>query len=143
MGKFDGLVGKFIVAAIMFLGLFNLIIMVQDNNNAVQPAAEDQLFNDSFSSLIEEIEESGDDAQEKYDVFNSEEPTPGFGSIVLFGVVSVGKSFSNIVFSFFGAMIRFPLAFLGIAPSIYNLILTWLIIVMIVAAWLLYKFGGG
>ncbi len=142
MGKFDGLVGKFILVALILLGVFSFIITVQDDNNAAQPAVDNQVFNDSFSGLIQEIEQSGSDAQDKYDVFNSEEPTPGFGSIVLFGIVSVGKTFTNMVFSFFGAMIRFPLSILGIGPNIYNLILTWLIIIGIVAVWLLYKLGG-
>lgn len=142
MGKFDGLVGKFIISALIFMGMFSLIITIQDDNNAVEPAINDPTFNDSFSGLIEEIEQGSSDAEEKYGVFNSEEPSPAFGSIALFSIVSVGKSFSNIVFSFFGAIVKFPLTILGIAPNIYNLILTWLIIIAIVAAWLLYKLGG-
>ncbi len=142
MGKFDGLVGKLILSGIIFLGIFSVIITLQQDNNAIQPAVEDETFNNSFSNLIQEIEDGGDNAEEKYDVFNSEEPVAGFGSIVLFSIVSVGKSFSNFVFSLFGAIIEFPLSVLGVSPTIYNIILTWMIVIAIVSIWLLYKLGG-
>ena len=142
MGQFDTLIGKFILAGLIFLGIFSFIIAVQSDNNAVQPAIENEVFNESFSGLSKQIDKSNSEAEEKYDVFNTEDPSAGFGSIVLFGVVSVGRTFSNITFSLFGAIIRLPLVVLGVDPDIYNLLLTWLIIVVIVSVWLLYKYGG-
>ena len=142
MGKFDGLIGRMILAMLLVVGLFSFIITMQSDNNAAQPAADDETFNKSFSGLIQQVENSTDPVQEKYNVFNSEEPAAGFGSINLFTIVSVGKTVSNLVASFFGAAINFPLVILGIAPNIYNLLGTWLIILIIVAAWLFYKLGG-
>ncbi len=142
MGDFKNIVGKFLVAALVIFSLFSYIIVTQSENEAVDPLRNEQRFNESLESLIVSIDESTAAAEEKYGVFASEEPKSGFGSIVLFGIVSVGKTFSSIVFGVFGAIIKLPLTVLGIPSTVYSLILTWLIILVIVAVWLLYKMGG-
>ena len=141
MVDFKDLVGKFIVSALMILGLFFFIVIIQEDNSAVNPLINEEIFNDSMAELILNIDNGTQAAEEKYGVFNSEEPKPGVGSILLFGIVSVGKQFSNIVFGTFGALIKLPLVVLGIPQTVYGSILTWLIITAIVTLWLLYKFG--
>ncbi len=142
MGDFKEIVGKIVLAGLLLLALFSFIIIVQSDNDAVDKIADDSVFNSSLSGLIESIDDSTEAAEEKYDVFNSEDPKPGFGSIVLFGIVSVGKTFSNIVFGIFAAVIKLPLIILGVPSTVYNMIITLLIISVIVAVWLLYKLGG-
>ncbi len=142
MSRFQELVVNFSIVAIMVMSLFSFFIIVQEQNDAVDPLRDNAVFNDSFQQLIGTIENNTRDAEEKYGVFNDEDPKAGFGSIVLFGIVSVGKTFSSIVFGTFIAVIKLPLVILGIAPSIYNLILVILIISVIVSVWLLYKLGG-
>lgn len=141
MASFEDLLGKFIVSVIMISSIFLFVVTVQSDNNAEQPIAENAMFNNSLQKINNQIENATSEAQEKYGTFNSEEPEVGLGSIVLVGIVSVGKTFSSIVFGFFAAVAKLPLVVLGIPASIYNLLITWLIIIVIVAAWLLYKFG--
>ena len=142
MSRFQELVLNFSIVAIMVLSLFSFFIIVQEQNDAVDPLKDNVVFSDSFEQLIGTIENNTRDAEEKYGVFNDEDPKAGFGSIVLFGIVSVGKTFSSIIFGTFIAVIKLPLVILGIAPSVYNLILVILIISVIVSVWLLYKLGG-
>lgn len=142
MAKFDEFVGKYILLAVLVLGFFSFIIILQENNNSVDPIKDNPIFKASFNSLSNAIVNSSAASQEKYAAFNSEQPVPGFGSIILLSIVSVGKSFSEIVFGFFAAIIKLPLVVLGIPATIYNLVITYMIISIIVAAWLLYKLGG-
>ncbi len=142
MGQFDQIVKKFIVVALVFLGVFSLIITTQSSNDAQDPLSNNKEFSEIFGNLTATIDSSSVEANQKYGVFNEENPKVGFGSIVLFGIVSVGKSFSTIIFGIFEVIIKLPLIILGVPPSVYNLIITWLIIVVIVAVWLLYKLGG-
>lgn len=139
---FKDIVKNFIMASILVLSLFSFIIITQSDNNAPNKLRNEEVFNSSMSSLIEDIDDSTAAAEEKYGIFNEEEPKAGFGSIVLFGIVSVGKTFSNIVFGVFFSIIKLPLRILGIPSTVYNLVLTLLIIMVIVAVWLLYKLGG-
>lgn len=142
MSEFKAIVGNFIIAALMIVSLFSFSVVVQEENNAVDPLKNNQVFNESFSGLINTLNSNSEAAEEKYDVFNSEDPKPGFGSIVLFGIVSVGKTFSGVIFGTFGAIIKLPLIVLGIPATIYSQIIVLLIIIVIVSVWLLYKLGG-
>lgn len=140
--SFENITIKFILAAMLLISVFSFIIITQSDNEAVDPIGNNPVFNETMGNLVNKIDNGTSSAQEKYDAFSSEEPQTGFGSIVLFGIVSVGKAFSQIIFGFFGAIIKLPLIILGIPASIYNLIFMWLVIIVIIAAWLLYKLGG-
>lgn len=142
MGDFKEILGKFFLIALVCMALFNIIVSTQEENSAQSKLVDEEVFNSSFNLLKISVDDSTERAQEKYDVFISEEPKTGFGSLVLFGIVSVGRTFSNIVFGTLSAVIRLPLIVLGIPASTINLIIAWLIIVVIVAVWLLYKLGG-
>lgn len=142
MANFENLTIKFILSALMLISIFSFITITQSDNNAVDPIRNNAIFNDSVGLLINKIDNGTSSAQGKYEAFNSEEPAQGVGSIILFGIVSVGKAFSQIIFGFFGAIIKLPLIVLGIPASVYNLIIMWLIIAVIVGVWLLYKLGG-
>lgn len=142
MSEFKDMVGNFVMAGLIVISLFSFAVVVQDENNAADPLRDNEIFNESFKVLLKTLETNTEDAESKYDVFNSEDPKPGFGSIVLFGIVSVGKTFSGIVFGTFSAIVRLPLIIFGIPATVYNQILVLLIITIIVSVWLLYKLGG-
>lgn len=142
MSDFKSIVGNFVIAGLIIVSLFSFSIIVQEENNAVDPIKNNEVFNNSFTDLIDTLNSNTEEAEEKYDVFNSEDPKAGFGSIVLFGIVSVGKTFSGIIFGTFGAIIKLPLIVLGIPATVYSQIIVLLIIFVIVAVWLLYKLGG-
>lgn len=142
MVDFKDLVGKFIVIGVLVLAMFMFIIQIQDDNDATSKLEDEAIFNESVSALADTIDDSSEAATEKYDVFNSEEPKPGFGSIVLFAIVSVGKTFSNIVFGIFAVVIKLPLQVLGIPASVVSMLATWMIILVIITLWLVYKLGG-
>ncbi len=141
MGDLNKIVGKFLVAALVIFSLFSYIIIIQSENDAEDPLRGEQRFNESLESLIESIDASTSAAEEKYGVFNSEEPERGVGGINLLSIVSVGKSFSSIVFGFFGTIIKLPLAVFGIPETVSSILITWLIILVIVALWVFYKYG--
>lgn len=142
MAGFRELFGKFIMVALLILPLMTLVVVLQNDNDSAQDIRDNNVFNETFGELINVIDNATVEAGEKYDVFNQELPKPGFGSVVLFGIVSVGKTFSNVIFGLFLSVIKLPLIILGIPASIYNLLITWLTVFVIVVVWLLYKLGG-
>ena len=143
MAEFNKILGKFFLIALICIALFNIIISTQEENDATQKIIDEEVFNSSFNKLLVSVDDSTEKSQEKYDVFISEEPKTGLSSsIILFGIVSVGKTFSNIIFGTLSAVVRLPLLVLGIPDTTLNLIIAWLTIMVIVAVWLLYKLGG-
>lgn len=141
MADFKGLFGKFIVVMLFILPLMSLIVVLQNDNDSSQKLAQNNVFNETFGDLLTAIDNATEQAGDKYDVFNEEIPTPGFGSILLFGIVSVTKTFSNVVIGFFLSLIRLPVIVLGLPETIYSLVLTWLTIFVVLVVWRVLKLG--
>lgn len=142
MATFQGTFGNFVFLGIMIFAGLSLIIYTQATNDAAQPLIEDPLFNDSFASLQTTLSSLEDTGQIQYDQFSEETPQPGFISIVLFGIVSAGKTFGNITVAVFAIIVRLPLLVLGIPQTLFSVVVAWLTITLITTLWILYKVGG-
>ena len=142
MVKFENMFGNFAFAGLMVLALLSFAFIIQEQNEASQPISEDELINDSFFNIKETIESTQDSSDTQYNLFSKEKPDARFGSIVLFTLVNVGKTFGNIIFELFIGIIKIPLIILGIEESITSIIISFLTISTIIALWIVYKFGG-
>ena len=142
MAKFENIFGNFVMIGLVVLALFSLIIVVQKNNDASQPLIEDKLFNSTYLNLNDTIADLESTSSSKYGLFTTEKPVLGFGSIVLFTIVNVGKTFGNIIFVLFTLIIKVPLIVLGVDPTITSMLISFLTISIIIALWVVYKFGG-
>ena len=142
MAKFEELFGNMAFLGLMVLALFSVIIIVQGDNEAVQPLADNELISGTYGNLNESISSLEGTSSTQYDLFSKEKPTPGFGAIVMFTIVSIGKTFGNIIFTFFTLIIKVPLIVLGIEQTIVAMIMSFLTIIAVIALWIVYKFGG-
>ncbi len=142
MAKFEDLFGTLAFLGLMALALFSVIIIVQRDNEAEQPLADNELISGTYGSLNETMGSLEGTSATQYDLFSKEKPTPGFGAIVMFTIVSIGKTFGNIIFTFFTLIIKVPLIVLGIEHTIVAMILSFLTIITVIALWIVYKFGG-
>ncbi len=142
MARFENIFGNFIMLGLVVLAIFSVIVIIQSDNDAIQPLIEDKLFNSTFGNLNDTISSVGETSAEKYTLFNEETPVLGFGSIVLFTIVNVGKTFGNLIFAVFILVIKLPLVVLGIEASIVAMLTSFLTISVIIALWVVYKFGG-
>lgn len=142
MVKFEEIFGNFVMIGLLVLALFSLIIIVQSSNSAEQPLIEDELFNSTYLSLNGTLADLEGTSSGKYGLFSTEKPAPGIISIVVFSIVNVVKTFADVVFVLFTVVIKVPLVVLGVDPTITSMIVSFLTISIIVAMWIVYKFGG-
>ena len=142
MAKFEDIFGNFVMVSLMILALFSVIIIIQNDNNAPQPLVEDELFNSTYGSLNETIGSLEGSSSTQYNIFSKDSPKPGFGAIVMFTIVNVGKTFGNLIFVMFTLIIKLPLIVLGIDQTIVSMIISFLTIIVVIALWIVYKFGG-
>lgn len=145
MVKFNDLIGNFLFSALIFVALFGLIVTIQADNDAVDPVVDDPIFGGekgTFNQLQEKISDVDDKSSTQYESFSDEKPDPSFGSIVLFTIAGVGKTFGSLTIDIFAILIKLPIVVLGIDPSILSIITSWLAIVLVLALWAVYKFGG-
>ena len=142
MGKFEDIFGNMVFVGLMVLALFSVIIIVQNDNNAEQPLSDNELISATSGSLNETISSLEGTSSTQYNLFSSEKPSPTFGSIVLFTIVSIGKTFGSAVFSIFILVIKVPLIVFGISQTIVSMIVSFLTISLVIGLWIVYKFGG-
>lgn len=142
MSKFTDLFGNFLFLAVFISAGLAFIVAVQLDNAAIQPMSENELFNDSAGGISSTLSSLEDTSGLQYDEFTGEQPKAGFGSIVLFGIVSAGKTFGTVVLGTFTVLIKLPLAVLGLPQTLISVLITWIIVTLIVSTWLLYKLGG-
>ena len=142
MGRFEEIFGNFVFLGLMVLALFSVIIIVQNDNDAEQPLADNELIGATYGDLNETISSLEGTSSTQYSIFSKEKPSPTFGSIVLFTIVSFGKTFGNTIFTVFIIIIKIPLIVLGIEQTIASTIVSFLTIMVVIALWIVYKFGG-
>ncbi len=142
MVKFEDIFGNFAFIGLVALALISVIFIVQGNNDASQPLSDNELVGDTYGNLSDTIGSLEGTGSTQYGLFSKEKPTPGFGAIVMFTIVSVGKTFGNVIFTIFTFLIKIPLIVLGIEQTIVAMIMSFLTISVIIALWVVYKFGG-
>lgn len=145
MVRFNDLVGNFLFAALMFVALFALLVGIQSDNDALNPITNDPIFggeNGTFNQLQEKISDVDNKSSVQYEIFSDEKPNPSLGSIVLFTIAGVGKTFGSLTIDLFTILIKLPVIILGIDQSILSILGSWLSIALILALWAVYKFGG-
>jgi len=140
--KFENIFGTFAFLGLMVLALFSVIIIVQRDNEATQPLADNELISSTYGNLSETIGSLEGTSSIQYSLFSKEKPSPGFGAIVMYTIVSIGKTFGTIIFTFFTLIIKVPLIVLGIEQTIVSMIMSFLTISVVIALWVVYKFGG-
>ena len=140
--NFQKMFATFAFASLMVLALFSLIVSVQSDNDAAQPLVNNSLFNNSYTRIYQDISLLEGTSDTQYGRFNQEIPKPGFGSIVLFTIVNIGKTFGSIIFTLFALVIKLPLVVLGVDSTITSILISVLTITTVVVLWIVYKFGG-
>ena len=142
MAKFYELFINFMLVGLVVLSLFAFSSFFQDDNNAENKFMENTLMNDTYGDLRTDLGGLRDQSQAQKTLFESENPTSGFGTILLFSIVSTGKVFNGMVVGVFNTLIKLPVVFLGLDPVIVSVISTMLILTIIIGLWIIYKLGG-
>lgn len=142
MADFQEILSNFLWLGLFIIAGLGFIFVLQSDNSAVQPLAADQNVNVTFTSLNSNLSALQGTSGTQYTQFSNEQPKTGFFTIVLFGILSFGKTFGTIIFAIFNIIVKFPLIILGIPQSVFAVVVTWIVIVTIIGSWILYKIGG-
>jgi len=142
MAKFYELFTNFMLIGLVVLSMFAFSVFFQEENNVEDPFIENTLMNNTYHSLYTNLNSLRDESQAQKTLFESENPTGGFGTILLFSIVSSGKVFNGMVVGIFNTLIKLPVVILGIDPVVVSVLSTLLILTIIIGLWIIYKLGG-
>ena len=130
------LIGLFVFAAISF------IVTTQRDNNVNQTILEDDVINRTYARLETNLSEFRTTAQTQKESFEEEIPERGFGSLLIFSIVSVGQKFTGLVAAVYNIIIVLPASILGIPKVVISVLSSILIISLILLAWRVYRLGS-
>ena len=142
MAKFYDLFINFMLIGLVVVSLLAFGLLFQDDNNVDNPFMDNALMSNSYGNLTNNLQGLESTAQTQKDLFESENPTSGFGTILLFSIVSAGKVFNGMIVGVFNTLIKLPVVFLGLDPLIVSVLSTMLILSIIIGLWVVYKLGG-
>ncbi len=142
MGKFEELFISFALGTLLIVSLFAFGFTLQTDNNADETLRNNSLLNSSFGQLQDNLGGMRDQSQTQRELFEEETPTAGFGSLILFSIVSSGKVFTGITIGAFNILIKLPMVLFGVDPIVSSVLSTILIVVLLIGAWVLIKLGG-
>lgn len=142
MAKFDEMMINFLMVGLVVLGIFAFGIGFQSENDINNKFIDDPLMNSTFASLENDLAGLRDTSQDQRTVFESEKPTEGIGTILLFSIVKSGQVFNNMIVGVFNLLIRLPVSVLGVSESVASVLSTIVIILGMLGLWAIYKLGG-
>lgn len=142
MVKFMDLFSNFMFVGLIVFSLFAFTIFFQEENKVDDQFIENSLMSDTYANLNSSLASLRGQSQAQKTLFESENPTSGFGTILLFSIVSTGKVFNGMIIGLFNTLIKLPVTFLGIDPIVVSVLSTILILTIITGLWIMYKLGG-
>jgi len=142
MAKFYDLFINMMLVGLVVLSIFAFGVFFQEENNVENQFIENSVMNTTYSQLKDDLGGLRDESQKQKTFFERENPTGGFGSILLFSIVSTGKVFNGMIIGVFNTLIKLPVVFLGLDPILVSVISTMLILTIIIGLWIVYKLGG-
>ena len=129
------LIGLFTFAAISF------IVTTQRENNVDLTILENEIINRTYNRLETNLSEFGAETQGHRETFESEIPERGFGSLLIFSIVSVGQKFLGMIIAVYNIFIVLPSAILGIPKIVTSVISSILVVTLILLVWSVYRTG--
>lgn len=142
MVKFESLFISFALAALLIIGIFAFGITMQEDNDASDKIIDVPILSDTYGYLKSNLTGTQPKSQNQLNIFETEEPKTGYGSLLFFSIVSSGKTFTGIIIGTFNLLIKLPTIVFGLDPVISAILSTIIIISFILGLWVLYKLGG-
>lgn len=142
MANFQKLFINFMLIGLVVFGLFTFVADTQSHNGVTTKFTDNPTINASFGNLSADLLDSATKSKAQKALFESEKPTVGVGTILLFSIISAGKVFNGLVIGVFNTLIKLPVTFLGLDPVIVAVLSTILILVIILGLWAVYKLGS-
>ena len=143
MAKFSEMFVSWMLLGLLMVSMFGFVSVSQNDTdlNETSKAISNPIFNDTYNSLSGSLVDSRDQSQTQKDLFDSEDPKAGFGSLLLLSIVSGGKIFGGYIITIYNALLVLPLTYLGIPAVVASTLSTVLLVLIILGLWAVFRGG--
>lgn len=139
--KFGNLVIGIILVGLFFFSLTAFAVQTQTNNPTNSSLQNDAVFNSTYNSIQSSLITTSGTANTTKNVLETDTPTAGFGSLIFFSIVGIGKLLSGTTIGMYNIIEGAAYHYIGISPIILGAISAILLITIVLAAYRLYKVG--
>ncbi len=130
------LIGLLVFATISF------IFGTQRENEISDTILDNPIINRTFNRLEANLSALGSESQTQKETFESEIPERGFGSLIIFSIVSTAQKSTGLLVAIYNIIIILPAQILGISPLVFSVLSSILLITLVLLAWRVYRIGG-
>ncbi len=130
------LIGLFVLATLSFG------IKLQQDNSVSDTILNNSQINRTLDRLQSNLTDVSNQTQQQRQNFESEIPERGFGSLLIFSIVSVSQKFTATIIGVYNILIVLPASILGIPPEVIGVLGSILIVSLILLAWRVYRVGS-
>ena len=125
----------FTLIGIMVFSLLSFGVSIQENNGVTDNILNDEFMNRTFSGLETNLSAFKAEAQGQRENFEGEVPERGFGTLLIFSIVTVGQKFVAMIVAIFNILTVLPAQSLGIPKSIIGSLEGILLVSLILLVW--------
>lgn len=133
---------NFAIIGIMVLASIFFIVQTQTDNDTNTSILENQIINSTFTKLQDNLTAYSSTTQQQRENFEGEIPERGFGSLLIFSIVTVWQTFMSLTIGVYNILIVVPASVLGVSPIIIGVLDSILIVTLLLLGWRIYRVGG-
>ncbi len=132
----------FAIIGIMVLSAIFFIATTQSDNNTNSSILEHPIINSTFNKLQTNLTDYMESTQEQRENFESEIPERGFGSLLIFSIVTVWQKFFALIIGLYNIIIVIPSSILGVSRIVIGVLDSILIVTLLLLGWRIYRVGS-
>lgn len=136
----DYLIGALLVA-LFAVALISFAIQTGYDNNSVNNILNDPTINSTYTSLNNSLNSYQALAEAQRNASVSENPIIGYGTLILYTVVTIPQKFTSIVVNLYNLVLSFLSINLGIPPIASTVIIVIVIITVIFGLFRIWRLG--
>ncbi len=133
---------SFALVGIIVFATISFIVSTQTQNNVENTILEDDIIFKVYNQTNTTLLSFRDNASSQKGNFEKEFPERGFGSLIIFAIVGVGQTFTDMILGVYNVFIILPSRFLQIPPQVISAITAILIVTLVLLAWRVYRVGS-
>lgn len=142
MASFREIFITFSIISLFVFAMISFVVTLQEEEGSSSSILENELINRTFVDLGGNITQQETTTNISKGAFESENPEPGFGSLIIFAIVGVTKTFTSLITATYNIIIVLPLTVLGVPNQIAKILGSILMVSLVFLAWRVYRVGS-
>ena len=136
---FKQIVGSMVFFSLLVFCVLSFVINTQSVNNSPEQIIENSLINKTFDTLGGNLSSAQGEAQISSDIFGEITPAQEIGVLDVTSVISPTRIFKTVTIGLFNSLILLPSQILGISPIVFSSISSFLLLIVIIGIWAIWK----